>query len=163
MCMIALPLTPTEGLSWRGNYNYHQSRPNYHHQKYRHNYHHDRYRPNYHYQKYRHYNRYYHDDAWAWGIAGLVVGSALTAIVTRPVVYEPSRPAVVYVESSPPRTTYQSPVGQARIYTYPPEVPPGMCRWERPMVDEYGRSVLNRDGMPGKVYTLGSCEFPPPY
>ncbi len=146
LCMIALPLTPAEGLSWRGNY---------------------------HYQKYRHHSRYYyHDDAWVWGIAGFMVGSALTAIVTRPVVYgpphpavvyAPRRPSVVYVEPSPSRIAYQSPVGQARIYTYPPEVPPGMCRWERPMLDEYGRSVLNRDGMPAKVYTLGSCEYPPPY
>ena len=146
LCMIALPLTPTEGFSWRGDYRY---------------------------QKYRHHSRYYyHDDAWVWGIAGLMVGSALTAVVTRPVVYEPPyprvvyaprRPAVVYVEPSSPRIAYQSLGGQARIYSYPPEVPPGMCRWERPMLDEYGRSVLDRAGMPAKVYTLGSCEYPPPY
>lgn len=138
LCMVALPLTPTEGLSWRSHYHY----PSSHH----------------------HYRYYHHDDAWTWGVAGFIVGSMLTAVITRPVVYSPARPTVVYVEQPPPRIrAYSSPVVQSRIYTYPPEVPPGMCRWERPMLDEYGRTILNRAGMVAKVYTLGSCQYPPPY
>lgn len=44
-----------------------------------------------------------------------------------------------------------------------PAVPPGMCRWERTMLDNSGRPVLDRYGRPVKEYAIGSCLTPPPY
>ena len=42
-----------------------------------------------------------------------------------------------------------------------PAVPPGMCRWERTVLDSSGRPVLDRDGRPLTEYTTGSCLYPP--
>lgn len=42
-----------------------------------------------------------------------------------------------------------------------PEVPPGMCRWERTVLDSNGRPVLDRYGRPLTEYTIGSCLYPP--
>lgn len=42
-----------------------------------------------------------------------------------------------------------------------PEVPPGMCRWERTVLDSSGRPVLDRDDRPLTEYTIGSCLYPP--
>ncbi len=39
--------------------------------------------------------------------------------------------------------------------------PPGMCRWERSVLDPYGRTLLDRYGRPVKEYALGSCRYPP--
>lgn len=47
------------------------------------------------------------------------------------------------------------------IYSYPIEPPPGMCRWERQILDRSGRPVLDRDGQPMREYTIGPCWRPP--
>lgn len=114
-------LAPSTGLAW-----YHHYRPHYSH-------------------------HYYHGggDAWAWGLTGLVLGGALVAAATQPVVYAQPPQQVVY--APPP----------APVYNYPPNVPPGMCRWERYVLDGYGRTVLDQNGQPVKEYTLGNCQYPP--
>jgi len=43
-----------------------------------------------------------------------------------------------------------------------PAVPPGMCRWERTVLDNSGRPVLDHFGRPVKEYAIGSCLTPPP-
>ena len=53
------------------------------------------------------------------------------------------------------------PVATTQVYDYPPQVPSGMCRWERYVRDGYGRFVLDQFGQPIKEYTIGSCQFPP--
>jgi len=87
--------------------------------------------------------------ALAWGLTGFFLGSVLTSIAYRP-------PAVVY--AAPPLPAYYAP---PPITTYAPAVPPGMCRWERYVLDQYGRTLLDRSGNPIKEYTLGSCQYPP--
>jgi hypothetical protein len=88
------------------------------------------------------------NDALWWGLGGLLLGTFIVAATLQP---PPPPPApVVYV---PPRTP--------QVYTYPPYVPPGMCRWERYMLDGYGRMVLDQYGQPVKEYTIGSCQYPP--
>lgn len=42
-----------------------------------------------------------------------------------------------------------------------PAMPPGMCRWERTVLDSNGRPVLDRYGRPLKEYAIGSCLYPP--
>ena len=44
-----------------------------------------------------------------------------------------------------------------------PVVPPGLCRWERTVLDGFGRPILDRFGRPVKEYAIGSCVAPPPY
>ncbi|WP_310599184.1 hypothetical protein [Desulfobulbus sp.] len=44
-----------------------------------------------------------------------------------------------------------------------PQAPPGMCRWERTVLDGAGRPVLDRYGRPIKEYAIGSCVSPPAY
>jgi hypothetical protein len=90
---------------------------------------------------------YYHNDAWVWGLGGLLVGSALTAAFLQ----YPPQPQVVY--GYPPSPT--------QVYSYKPSVPPGMCRWERTVLDNYGRAILDQDGRPILEYTIGSCQSPP--
>jgi hypothetical protein len=85
---------------------------------------------------------HYDDDAWLW-VGGILLGTLFLATMLQP----PSPP--VY---------YQPPT---QIYTYPPYVPPGMCRWERYILDSNGRFVLDQYGQPIKEYTIGSCQFPP--
>ena len=95
---------------------------------------------------------HYHGGvALAWGMGGLFLGSALTAAAYR-------QPSVVYV-TSPPPVTYQA--YQPPVTTYAPAVPPGMCRWERYVLDQYGSVLYDRAGNPLKEYTLGSCQYPP--
>ena len=136
LCAAMLPLTPSEGFSWP------------HHRHY----------PSHHYR-----HHYIHDDALAWGVAGLVVGSLVTASIAQPRVYTTPPPNVIYVQPPPRTVVYSNVSGTGQIFNYPPEVPPGMCRWERPMLDAYGNPVLTRHGVPAKVYTLGSCSYPPQY
>ncbi len=114
-------------------------------------------------------NHYYHGggDAWAWGLTGLVLGGAIVAAASQPAFYAPPYQTVVYappyqsvVYAPPPQTVvYAQPA--ASVYNYPPSVPPGMCRWERYVLDGYGRTVLDQNGQPVREYTLGSCQSPP--
>lgn len=105
------------------------------------------------YDQYRHYpyqgNLHYRrhgDEALFWGLTGLFLGTVLLSAFL-----QPPRPPVPMVYGAP----------KSRIYTYPPAVPPGMCRWERYILDNYGRMVLDQYGHPVKEYTLGSCQYPP--
>ena len=105
------------------------------------------------YDHYRHspyqHNHHYHgngDEALFWGLTGLFLGMALLNAALQP---PPQKVPRAYVEP------------QARIYSSPPSVPPGMCRWERYILDNYGRMVLDQYGKPVKEYTLGSCDYPP--
>jgi len=114
--ILIIPFSPSAGLSWYGSHG----------------------------GRYHHYYNNYYNDAWVWGLSGLILGAVLVAATQPP----PPQP-VVYVRP------------QASIYTYPPEVPPGMCRWERYVLDNYGRVILDQYGQPVKQYTLGSCQYPP--
>ena len=114
--MMALTLVPSEGRCW------------YSHHGYYHGYHHG----------------YYYGDPLLWGLSGLVVGSAITAVALQP---------------PPPPVVYAAP--QTAVYTTQPNVPPGMCRWERYVLDGYGRTLMDRNGQPVKEYTVGSCQYPP--
>lgn len=100
------------------------------------------------YGHYRHYDyhSHYHDDAWLW-VGGILLGSLFLAAMLQP----PVRETRVYT---------QQPV---QTYSYPPYVPPGLCRWERYIIDPNGRFVLDQYGQPIKEYTIGSCQYPPPY
>ncbi|ADW17345.1 hypothetical protein Despr_1175 [Desulfobulbus propionicus DSM 2032] len=94
------------------------------------------------------YSHHHHGDAaLAWGLTGLFIGSMLTAAAYRPPVVYAAPPAV-----------YRPPV-----YAYAPSVPPGSCRWERYVLDGYGRALLDPYGRPIKEYTIGPCDYPPPY
>ncbi len=97
------------------------------------------------YQQHHYYRGHHSGDAIFWGVTGLILGSILISSFI-----QPPPPRVAYVE---PRTP---------IYTYPPDIPPGMCRWERYLLDQYGRVLLDQNGQPMKQYTLGSCQYPPP-
>lgn len=46
---------------------------------------------------------------------------------------------------------------------YPTDLPPGMCRWERFILDSSGRPLFDPNGNPLKEYTVGPCTQPPPY
>ena len=121
LAILMTPLYPSSGMCWRSHSSgyYHQS--NY-------------------------YRGYRGDDAWLWGLTGLILGAVIVAAT----IQQPPPRRVVYVEGP-----------QTPIYAYPPEVPPGMCRWERYILDDYGRVILDQYGQPVKQYTLGSCQYPP--
>jgi hypothetical protein len=87
----------------------------------------------------------YYNDAWLWGVGGLVLGTTIAA---------------VSLQQPPPQTVvYGAP--QPAVYAYPPNVPPGMCRWERYVLDGYGRTLLDQRGQPVREYTTGPCQYPP--
>lgn len=91
---------------------------------------------------------YHGGGGWGWGLAGLIVGTAVVASMA-------SQPTVVY--AAPPAPVYVAP-----SYGYAaPAVPPGSCRWERYVLDGYGRQVLDQYGRPVKEYTVGPCQYPP--
>lgn len=101
--------------------------------------------PRYYYDHgYRYYDHDY-DDAWLW-VGGILLGTVLVAAL---------------LQSTPPRNDVYVQQQTQQIYSYPPYVPPGMCRWERYILDNQGRFVLDQYGQPVKQYTLGSCQFPP--
>jgi hypothetical protein len=103
--------------------------------------------PYYHDRYYGHYDHGYHydDDAWLW-FGGILLGTLfLTALFQQPAP-EPQ----IYYQQQP-----------TQVYSYPPYVPPGLCRWERYVKDMYGRFVLDQYGQPVKEYTIGSCQYPP--
>jgi hypothetical protein len=43
------------------------------------------------------------------------------------------------------------------LYNDKPDVPPGMCRWERFVLDGYGRPLLDPTGQPVKEYSIAPC------
>lgn len=96
---------------------------------------------------YRHHHGHHGGDAWLWGLGGLVLGTAIVATALQPPPPPPRH--VVYVDPQP--------VG----YAYQPRVAPEMCRWERYVLDGYGRTVFDRYGQPLKEYTTGPCDYPP--
>ena len=95
-------------------------------------------------------NHYYHyghvDEGLFWGMTALFFGTALLS---------------TFLQSSQQQVPPAYVAPKTRIYTYPPVVPPGMCRWERYILDDYGRMLLDQYGQPVKEYTLGSCQYPP--
>lgn len=56
----------------------------------------------------------------------------------------------------PAPQSYQPPVAAV-----PPQVPPGMCRWERQVLDAYGRPMLDQYGHPLREFTIAPCQRPP--
>jgi len=90
---------------------------------------------------------YYHNDEWVWGLGGLLVGWTLAAAFLQ---YPPSPPV-----------TYGYPPPPTQVYSYKPSIPPGLCRWERTVLDNYGRAILDQYGKPVLEYTIGSCQSPP--
>ncbi len=88
--------------------------------------------------------------ALVWGVTGFLLGSTLAAASYRP------PPTVVY--TTPPPPVYPPPV----TYGSAPYVPAaGSCRWERYVLDGYGRVMLDAYGRPVKEYAVGSCRYPP--
>ena len=94
----------------------------------------------------RYHHHHHGGDAWLWGLGGLVLGSAIVATAMQP---SPPPRQVVYVDQ-PPAT-----------YSYAPQVASRTCRWERYVLDAYGRTVFDRYGQPVKEYTSGPCDYPP--
>ena len=92
-------------------------------------------------------HHHYGGVALAWGLTGFFLGSTLAAFAY------PPPPPVVY--AAPP------PVYRPPVYTYAPVVPPGMCRWERSVLDRSGRTLVDQYGQPVREYTVGSCHYPP--
>lgn len=86
--------------------------------------------------------------ALVWGLTGLLVGTTLAAASYRP------PPEVVY--AAPPPPAYPPPA-----YGYTIRVPAESCRWERYVLDGYGRVMLDGYGRPVKEYTVGPCGYPP--
>ncbi len=72
--------------------------------------------------------------------------------------YKPDQTAASFLRSpfvaafDPAPGIYQPP-----LYNYKTDVPPGMCRWERFVLDGYGRPLLDPSGQPVKEYALGPC------
>jgi len=118
IAVLAIPLAPSAGMSWRG------GPP-----------------PRGYYGHHGHHG----NDAWLWGLGGLVLGTAIVATALQP---PPPQP-VAYVAPQP------------AVYSYRPRVAPEMCRWERYVLDGYGRNVFDRYGRPVKEYTTGPCDYPP--
>lgn len=97
--------------------------------------------------RYRHGHGGHGGDAWLWGLGGLALGTAIVATALQPPPPPPQQ--VVYVEPQPVR------------YVYEPRVAPEMCRWERHVLDGYGRALFDQYGQPVKEYTTGPCQYPP--
>ncbi len=99
-----------------------------------------------HHYSHHHGHGFHGDDILLWGLGAILLGTAITAATMQPP--PPPRP-VVYVNPPSP------------VYTYPPYVPPGLCRWERYKLDPYGRIVVDQYDRPVMEYTIGSCSYPP--
>ena len=121
MAALAGPLMPSTGMSWHGG-------PPPRHSG--------------------HYHGHHGNDAWLWGLGGLVLGTAIAAAFLQPA--PPPRRAV-YVDSPP--------AGYG--YGYQPRVAPATCRWERWVLDGSGRPLRDRYGYPVKEYATGACDYPP--
>ena len=46
------------------------------------------------------------------------------------------------------------------LHAYARQPSSGMCRWERFVLDNNGKPVLDQDGKPLKEYVIGSCQYP---
>jgi hypothetical protein len=90
--------------------------------------------------------------ALAWGLTGFLLGSTLAAFSYRP------PPEVVYAEPPP---VYAPPAYSPPAYGYAPRRQAETCRWERFVLDRYGRVMLDGYGRPVKEYSVGSCQYPP--
>lgn len=100
----------------------------------------------YHHPRSHHHNHDYHGDASLfWGLTGLLLGTAVIASIIQ----------------QPPPVQIVRPRPRPIVYTYPPPVPPGLCRWERYLLDGNGRIILDQYGQPVMEYTIGSCQYPP--
>lgn len=91
--------------------------------------------------------------ALAWGLTGFLLGSTVAAVSYRPPPVE-----VVYVEPPP---VYAQPAYPPPAYGYAPRPQAETCRWERYVLDGYGRVMLDGYGRPVKEYTVGPCQSPP--
>ncbi|SHO44188.1 hypothetical protein [Desulfopila aestuarii] len=91
-----------------------------------------------------------YDDAWLWGVGGVLLGTAIAAAT----LYSPPLQQNVYAAPPPPQVMYVRPQLQVNI----PAIPPGMCRWERVAWDSYGRTVMDQFGQPIIEYTIGPCK-----
>jgi len=96
-----------------------------------------------------HYRHHGSGSGWVWGLGGLMLGSVLVAAAMQP----PPPRQVVYAAPPPPPVAY---------YPYQAPVSTGTCRWERYVLDGYGRTMFDRYGQPIKEYTTGPCGYPPP-
>jgi len=113
---------------------------------------------NHYYRGYRGGGRYYHghhyyDDAWLWGVGGLILGTALVAAT----LYSPPQQQNVYVASPAASTPPQGMYVRPQVQVYKPAIPQGMCRWERVAWDSYGRTIVDQFGKPVVEYTVGPC------
>lgn len=114
------------------------------------------------------YGRHGSDALW-WGLGGLSLGMLVMPFIVDPP-YELDMPfSQPYRSSSGYGRNYRPGYGPnygpgystQPVYSYPPEVPPGLCRWERTVLDGEGWPLLDDNGMPVKEYTIGSCYSPP--
>ncbi|NLZ17550.1 MAG: hypothetical protein GX087_07435 [Desulfobulbaceae bacterium] len=98
------------------------------------------------------YHSFYASDA-AWGGFGtLSLGDIFVPFIVDP-------PLALDMPFSQP--SYAPGYASQPVYSYPPEVPPGLCRWERNVLDANGWPLLDASGMAIKEYTIGSCFSPP--
>lgn len=103
----------------------------------------------------RHHHYHSHgDEAVLFGLGGLVLGATAIALMQEP---RPRR--VVYVDPAPAAYAYGPPV----TYAYAPPVVERTCRWERFILDGWGRYMYDRHGRPVKEYATGPCDAPPPW
>lgn len=144
MALLATPLSPTSSLAWRCQ----QPGSSYQGGYYEYDHYYDDYDDDC-----DAYDDYYNDDddvdeALLWGLGGLLVGSLLLSAAIEE---QPAQPLAPEMYAQP----------QPQVFNYPPPIPPGMCRWERYVLDGNGSNMLDQYGQPVKEYTIGSCQFPP--
>lgn len=96
-------------------------------------------------------------NAEYWGGLGSGFGELSLGHIFAPFIVDP--PFAVEPPFSQP--AYAPRYNSQPVYSYPPEVPPGLCRWERTVLDGSGWPLLDARGLPVKEYTIGSCTSPP--
>lgn len=98
------------------------------------------------------YHSSYASDATWGGFGTLSLGDIFAPFIVDP-------PLALDMPFSQPG--YAPDYASQPVYSYPPEVPPGLCRWERNVLDANGWPLLDASGMAIKEYTIGSCSSPP--